>query len=65
MDKALSLRLNNDDYEKLQVLFYNRPHEYRDKHRNLSEFVRWVILNFITLQRNVAYRQNYFNNGVM
>ena len=65
MDKSLSLRLNNDDYEKLQVLFYNRPIEYKDKHRNISEFIRWIILNFITLQRNVAYRQNYFNNGVM
>ena len=65
MNKSISLRLNNDDYEKLQMLFYNRPQEYRDKHRNIAEFLRWILLNFVTLQRNVTYRENYFNQGIM
>ena len=64
MDKSISLRLNADDYEKLQVLFFNRPQEYRDKHRNIAEFLRWILLKFVALQRNVVYRENYYNQGI-
>ena len=67
LDKIITLRLDEMDFEKLERLFVNRPIEFKDKHRNISEFIRWILLNFVALQRNVEYRQreNYFNNGVM
>lgn len=65
LDKMVTLRLDLTDYDNLLRLFYNRPQEYRDKHRNITEFLRWILLNFVALQRNVEYRQreNYYTNG--
>ena len=67
LDKIITLRLDEMDFIKLERIFANRPIEYQDKHRNLSEFIRWILLNFVAVQRNIEYRQreNYFNNGVM
>ena len=67
LDKIITLRLDEMDFIRLERTFANRPTEYQDKHRNLSEFIRWILLNFVAVQRNVEYRQreNYFNNGVM
>jgi len=66
LDRVLNVRIDDTSYDKLQRLFYNRPDEYKDKLRNMSEFIRWVVLNWVNLQRNVDMRrENYFSNGVM
>jgi len=67
LDKVVNVRIDNVNYDKLERLFHNRPDEYRDKLRNMSEFIRWIMLNFIALQRNIKMRsrENYYNNGVM
>ena len=65
LDRVLNVRIDDTSYDKLQRLFYNRPDEYKDKLRNLSEFIRYIVLNFINLQRNVDMLYNYYNNGVM
>jgi hypothetical protein len=67
LDKIITLRLDEMDFIKLERIFTNRPIEYQDKHRNLSEFIRWILLNFVALQRNVEYRQreNYYTNGII
>ena len=65
LDRVLNVRIDDTSYDKLQRLFYNRPDEYKDKLRNMSEFIRWVVLNWVNLQRNVDMRCNYYNNGGM
>ena len=65
LDRVLNVRIDDTSYEKLEKLFYNRPDEYKHQLRNMSEFIRWVVLNFVNLQRNVDMRYNYFNNGGM
>ena len=67
LDKIITLRLDEMDFEKLERLFVNRPIEFKDKHRNISEFIRWILLNFVALQRNVECRQreNYYTNGII
>lgn len=65
LDRVLNVRIDDISYEKLEKLFYNRPDEYKEKLRNMSEFIRWVVLNWVNLQRNVDMRCNYYNNGGM
>lgn len=65
LDRVLNVRIDDTSYEKLEKLFYNRPDEYKDKLRNMSEFIRWVVLNWVNLQRNIDMRCNYYNNGGM
>lgn len=66
LDRVLNVRIDDASYNKLQRLFYNRPDEYKERLRNMSEFIRWVVMNWVSLQRNVEIRrENYFSNGVM
>ena len=67
LDKVVNVRIDNISYDKLERLFYNRPDEYKHQLRNMSEFIRWIMLNFIALHKNIEMRNrnNIYNNGVM
>ena len=61
LKKQITLRLTEKDYDKLIQIFQNRDEQLQIKHRCLSEFVRYIILSFLHIEKreNSLYQNNY------
>lgn len=61
LKKQITLRLTENDYDKLIQIFQNRDEQLQIEHRCLSEFVRYIILSFLHIQRrkDSLYKNNY------
>lgn len=63
--KQITLRLSEKDYEKLIQVFSNRNDQLKLEHRKFSEFLRYIILSFLEVERRkkTLYQNNYFENN--
>ena len=61
LKKQITLRLTEKDYNKLIEIFQNRDDQLQIEHRCLSEFVRYIILSFLHIEKRKAslYKNNY------
>ena len=65
LKKQISLRLSEKDYDKLIQIFENRNDQLKIEHRNISEFLRYIILSFLQIEKRKKnlYQNNYFENN--
>lgn len=63
--KQITLRLSEKDYDKLIQIFENRSDQLKIEHRNVSEFLRYIILSFLQVEKRKKnlYQNNYFENN--
>lgn len=61
LKKQITLRLSDKDYQKLIQVFENRNEQLQIEHRCLSEFIRYIILSFLHIQKrkDSLYKNNY------
>lgn len=61
LKKQITLRLTEQDYQKLIQVFVNRDEQLQIEHRCLSEFIRYIILSFLHIQKrkDSLYKNNY------
>ena len=61
LKKQITLRLSERDYDKLEEVFRNRNEQLQIEHRCLSEFIRYIILSFLHIQKrkDSLYKNNY------
>lgn len=61
LKKQITLRLTEKDYDKLIQIFQNRDEQLQMEHRCLSEFLRYIILSFLHIQKrkDSLYKNNY------
>ena len=64
LKKQITLRLSERDYNKLISIFSNRNDQLKIEHRKFSEFLRYIILSFLEVERRkkTLYQNNYFEN---
>lgn len=65
-DKHITLRISSKDYQTVINAFQERDGAMKEKCRYLSEFIRYIILNFIviTAVQTKTKRTNYFNTKI-
>lgn len=65
-DKHITLRISSKDYQTVINAFQERDESMKEKCRYLSEFIRYIILNFIviTAVQSKTKRINYFNTNI-
>ena len=65
LKKQITLRLSERDYNKLISIFSNRNDQLKIEHRKFSEFLRYIILSFLEVERRkkTLYQNNYFENN--
>lgn len=65
-DKHITLRISSKDYQTVINAFQKRDELMKEKCRYLSEFIRYIILNFIviTAVKTKTKRINYFNTNI-
>ena len=51
LKKQITLRLSERDYNKLISIFSNRNDQLKIEHRKFSEFLRYIILSFLEVER--------------
>ena len=61
LKKQITLRLSDKDYQKLIQVFENRNEQLQIEHRCLSEFIRYIILSVLHIQKrkDSLYKNNY------
>ena len=61
LKRQITLRLTEKDYDRLIQIFQNRNEQLQIEHRNISEFLRYIILTFLYIQKrkNSLYKNNY------
>ena len=64
-DKHITLRISSKDYQTVITAFEERDGLMKERCRYLSEFIRYIILNFIviTAVQSKTKRINYFNTN--
>lgn len=65
-DKHITLRISSKDYQTVINAFQERDESMKEKCRYLSEFIRYIILNFIviTAVKTKTKRINYYNTNI-
>ena len=61
--KNLNIRLSQEEFDKLTAVFNSRTEDMKAQHRNMAEFVRWVLKTFCTINRHKIYPCNYYQNN--
>ena len=61
--KNLNIRLSEEEFDKLTAVFNSRTEDMKAQHRNMAEFVRYILKTFVLLQRNKMYPCNYYQNN--
>ena len=61
--KNVNIRLSQRDYDRLTQVFQSRDDNLKNVHRNMTEFIRWILKTFCEVQRHKLYNYNYFENN--
>ena len=64
LNKVVTFRMSNEEYEALSNFFMNSNLNNRfNQYRTISEYIRYILLNSILLKSN-KNRVNYFNTNI-
>lgn len=61
--KNLNIRLSEQEFDRLTEVFRSRDQNMKNVHRNMAEFIRWILKTFCEVQRHKIYNYNYFENN--
>ena len=64
LNKVVTFRMSNEEYETFLNFFINNNlNDKFNQYRTISEYIRYILLNYILLKSN-KNRINYFNTNI-